>query len=487
MGADSTARSMRKKASRKKGSVEAKSTVEAASSKAEASPPPQDNSESERFEEAIEQVEPKVTAEETFNPPPRDGATKEAGMDKTQWFNLDDEKEAEREEDERFEEAEEQAEEPDLLAEEADAVSAAEELTDDKVAEPDLVSATEELVDDKDDDPQEKVKVEPLPLDPALAPPGATRQDWSADMAKLRELVEDPNVPDTDKIQVLHEALTQRIEDTKTLEEHKASTLRRLDDSGKERDRCRRETERALATNSKLEGSCRELQTQKSNIAKENQRIAEEEQSRHTELKEKFEQAIKDVQEKMDAELEVRQHFMKENEDLRGKLQKFTETYEAQERQLAEQRESRASEMEVAQKRLQEHETACSESKANTAVLEKQNEALKQSQKKLRAELQSILGKFDEFHEAVTGSNQRHGECKVEIDNLQSRLQDLEKENADLRNSAEVNNAAEEQKVAQKQRDALEKLCDNLQRENKKLQEQLESLKKRQAQRKSKT
>merc|ERR1711948_83791 len=73
-----------------------------------------------------------------------------------------------------------------------------------------------------------------------------------------------------------------------------------------------------------------------------------------------------------------------------------------------------------AEKRLEEHETMCSESKVKTAKLEKDNEGLRKSQAILRTELQTILGKFDEFHEAVTGSNQRHGECKVEIDTLQS-------------------------------------------------------------------
>ncbi|CAK0840886.1 unnamed protein product [Prorocentrum cordatum] len=122
---------------------------------------------------------------------------------------------------------------------------------------------------------------------------------------------------------------------------------KRFDDAAKERERCQAELQRALSSRAKLEGSCRELQQQKSSISRENQRIAEEEQSRHSELKEKFQQAIKDVQEKMDAELEVRQHFLRENEDLRGKLLKFTETYEAQERHVAEQREARTREMEA--------------------------------------------------------------------------------------------------------------------------------------------
>merc|ERR1711920_888972 len=112
--------------------------------------------------------------------------------------------------------------------------------------------------------------------------------------------------------------------------------------------------------------------------------MGEEEESRHTELKEKFQQAITDVQEKMDAELEIRQHFLRENEDLRGKLLTFTETYEAQEKQLAEQRESRGREMEVAQHRLKEHESMCAESKVKSAALEKQNEVLRKSQAVLR-------------------------------------------------------------------------------------------------------
>jgi len=315
--------------------------------------------------------------------------------------------------------------------------------------------------------------------DPTLIPPAHSKADWGAEMQRLRALVEDGNNSDeeAERIRLLHEALSLRIEDTRVQEDHKAAMQRRLDDALKEKERCGTEVQRSLQLKSKLEGSCREMQHQKISIAKENQRIAEEEQNRHTELKEKFQQAIKDVQEKMDAELEVRQHFLKENEELRGKLLKFTETYEAQEQQLAEQRTSRQQEMEVVQTRLKEHETMCSESKIKTAQLDKQNEALRKSQTVLRDELQSILGKFDEFHEAVTGSNQRHGDCKVEIDALQTRLTDLEKENSDLKENKLVTELTEEQKVACKQRDALEKLCDNLQKENKKHTEALKQLK----------
>jgi len=298
-------------------------------------------------------------------------------------------------------------------------------------------------------------------------------------MRLLKATTDSTSTSDEEKAKVLYEALVQRIEDTRNLEETRAVMSRRLEDANKEKDRCAIEISRGTSAKVKLEVSCRELQQQKSIISKENARIAEEEQTRHVELKEKFQQAIKDVQEKMDAELEVRQHFLKENEELRGKLAKFTETYEAQERQLAEQRDSRTREMEVAQKRLGEHESMCSESKVNTVTLEKQNEVLRKSQTVLRNELQTILGKFDEFHEAVTGSNQRHGDCKVEIDSLQSQLADLEKDNTDLREKKGLTELEAEQQVAQKQRDALEKLCDNLSKENKKTMNQIKEFKKK--------
>jgi len=321
-------------------------------------------------------------------------------------------------------------------------------------------------------------EVEEKSPDPALAPPEPSRPDWAEYVKKLSVIAQGSSADDEEKIKQLQEALTQRIEDTKNVEEHKVLALQSLSDAQKEKERCKQDTQRAKLQAERLEASCRELQTQKMTIAKENQSIAEEERGRHSELKAKFEQAIKDVQEKMDAELEVRQHFLKENDDLRGKLLKFTETYEAQEKQLAEQREAREREMEAAQQRLVEHEAAHVESKANANRLIKENESLRKSQAVLRDELQTILAKFDEFHEAVTGSNTRHSECKSEIDDLQTKLQEYEKENIDLKSAKDLTQATEDSKVAEKQRDALEKLCDNLAKENKKLQEQVDSLKK---------
>lgn len=300
-----------------------------------------------------------------------------------------------------------------------------------------------------------------------------SRKDWEDHLADLRGRVEDSAISDDEKVRVLHEALSQRIEDSRVQEEHKVASVRRLVDEVKERDRIKSEVQKAHALRFKLEDLCREQQTQALSIGKENVQIAEEEKMRHTALKDKFEEAIKDVQEKMAGEFQVRDHFLKENEELAGKLKKFTETFEQQEADVSKRRESRKEEMETAMKRLKEREVATAEAKANATSLERQNEALRRSQTILQDELHSILIKFDEFHKAVTSSGQLHSEVKVEVDALQRQVEELERENVELRNGVELQEVVQEQQVAQRQRDAMEKLCDNLEKEIKKLREEL--------------
>jgi len=121
----------------------------------------------------------------------------------------------------------------------------------------------------------------------------------------------------------------------------------------------------------------------------------------------------------------------------------------------------------------------CDEAKENTAYLEKQNEILRGTQPNLRAEVQSILAKFDEFRDSATGTNERHSECKSEIDNLKDELQELERVNKELKKCTRVTEIQQEQQTAQKQRVTLGKLCDDLQTQNAKLQEQVKSLRKK--------
>lgn len=314
-----------------------------------------------------------------------------------------------------------------------------------------------------------------LAREPTLQVPAMARADWNAEMQALRKMVDGAETPDAEKVRLLHEALGQRIEDLRALEEHRTAVEKGLDDLAKERDRYRKEGQASVAVKAKLEESCRELQQLKVTITQENKKIVEDEKARQNELNEKFQSAMKDVHEKMGAETEIREHFIKENDELRTKLEKFTETYEEQERHLAEQCATRVREMNAAQERLREYEAKSTESKVNAGVLEKKNKVLQKTTVALRAELQSILSKFDEFHESVNGSSQKHGECKSEIDGLSARLKELEDENVELKGNVRANELGKEKESTQKQCVALEKLVDNLQKEIEKIRERLVS------------
>eukprot|EP00746_Dinoflagellata_sp_MGD_P165183 gnl/MRDRNA2_/MRDRNA2_94309_c0_seq1.p1 gnl/MRDRNA2_/MRDRNA2_94309_c0~~gnl/MRDRNA2_/MRDRNA2_94309_c0_seq1.p1 ORF type:complete len:342 (+),score=131.01 gnl/MRDRNA2_/MRDRNA2_94309_c0_seq1:85-1110(+) len=295
------------------------------------------------------------------------------------------------------------------------------------------------------------------------------------DAQELSRLVSN-DANEEDRAKALYDFLLGQIERCRELEEEVQTSDRRQDEAGKERDQNRAEIGKAQTAKAKLETSCKELQRQKESLVNENKRIAEEEQGRHEELQEKFQQTISDVQEKMDAEVQVREHFMKENEELQVKFAKFMETYEAQEQQLEENRAAREMEMEVAEARLNEHEVMCRESRTKVVDTQKKNERLRKSEASLRAQLQTVLGKFDEFHKAVTGSNTKHTEYKEEIDDLQKKLAELEEENTELRKQSS-GSAHKDREVAQRQRDALDKLCSNLRSGVAKLQEELNALK----------
>lgn len=358
----------------------------------------------------------------------------------------------------------------------------------DKEAEPEEAEG-EAAEDDEDDqefeDRLQALLTEPVELDSdtppisvvqkdtTLAVPTPSRPDWDSELKAMQSLAEGSSTPDEEKVQQLHEALQQIIDDVRATEEHGTLVGRCFESTVKERDACNMEKRRVLAVKAKLEASCRELQGMKKTITQETKKIVAEEEGRQNDLNEKFTQAMKDVDEKMEAEKQVREHFIKENEELRGKLEKFVETYEAQEKHLAEQVSVRAKEMEMAQERLKEYNTKAGESKVNASRLEKENKVLLKSTTTLREQLQNILGKFDDFQESVTGSNQKHGECKSEIDMLQSKFTELETENIALRNNDEFNQLSKQQEALKKQKPALDKLCGNLAQEIEGLRERL--------------
>merc|ERR1711971_1196595 len=140
-----------------------------------------------------------------------------------------------------------------------------------------------------------------------------------------------PNTTDEDSLRLMHEAYMEMVEDVKNLQEHRTLTDTSLDELCKERDHLTRDLNSMQAMKCKLQDSCRELQQTKCNISRESTTLVDEEKERLSTLNGKFNAAMKDVEEKMKAEADIREHYTKENEDLRTKLEEFTQSHQEQE------------------------------------------------------------------------------------------------------------------------------------------------------------
>mmetsp|Transcript_92884 Transcript_92884/g.200819 ORF Transcript_92884/g.200819 Transcript_92884/m.200819 type:complete len:399 (+) Transcript_92884:64-1260(+) len=309
--------------------------------------------------------------------------------------------------------------------------------------------------------------------------PRPSRPEWKKEIERLRQLVDSPETPDAERIRLLHEALAQRIEDCKGLDEHFCLIDHRCQDLSQERTRCRIEIQKASSSKAKLEDDCRGLEQKKTSIPEETERQLREEEARLEDLESKMEAAMKDTQKKMDAEKEIQEHFTKENQDLKEKMDKFTETCDAQERQLAEKCDLRSSELRTAVDKLSEYETQIVKSKATSVVLEKKNKELTKAIPGLQAELQALLGKFNDSQDEVSTYNEQHRECKTAHEEVQNQLSELEAENAELRNSERLADVTKEQEATKKQCDTLHGLCTNLQKEVDGLRKQLNRAKAR--------
>jgi len=341
----------------------------------------------------------------------------------------------------------------------------------------DFHDALEECIQSGSEAPGEH-ELEPLAAVIAKAPgaqiPEPSRADWEAELERLRNLSqENPDMSDDDCLKLTYEAYIALVEDARNLEEHRTATDTCLEELYKERERLRKDLNSMQAMKCKLEDSCREMQQMKCNISRESTTIVDEEKERQSELNGKFNAAMNDVEDKMKAEADIREHYIKENEELRTKFEKFTDTYQEQENKLTQHLSVRTQEREAIMSVLNETEAKTASSIANCGSLEKKNKVLQKTTTTLRADLQSVLSKFDEFHASVNGSNQKHSECKTEIDELSSRLKDLETKNAELKNDSEIAALTKDKESMKKQCDALDRLCDNLESEISSIAERL--------------
>ncbi|XP_074276361.1 uncharacterized protein LOC141600083 [Silene latifolia] len=239
------------------------------------------------------------------------------------------------------------------------------------------------------------------------------------------------------------------------------------------------ERDAAIAVRDKLESLCRELQRQNKMLMDEFKRVSEEGQSLRLDLSTKFEDAIKEVSNKLDEQKGECLSQLKENEMLRVKLKQLAEQYTLSQQQYAQELKQKTLELKIAELKIQQNEEKVAHEQAQMKVYADKISQLLETEKNLRLQLSADGEKFQQFQDALLKSNEVFETFKLEIEKMGKSTKELRKENSFLKTKCERSDftlieLVEERERMKKQlektknqKDKLESLCRSLQAERK--------------------
>lgn len=239
------------------------------------------------------------------------------------------------------------------------------------------------------------------------------------------------------------------------------------------------ERDSAIAVRDKLESLCRELQRQNKMLMDECKRVSTEGQNLRSDLSAKFQDAIKDVSNKLEQQKDESLSQLKENEMLRTKLKEFVDQYALSEQHHAQMLKQKSLELQIAELRIKQHEEKLIQEQTQMKVYAEQVSQLLATEKNLRLQLTSDGEKFQQFQDALSKSNEVFETFKQEIEKMAKSIKELRKENVFLKNKCEKSDVTlielvEEREKLKKQLDKtknqkekLESLCRSLQSERK--------------------
>ncbi|KAK7279682.1 hypothetical protein RJT34_24739 [Clitoria ternatea] len=239
------------------------------------------------------------------------------------------------------------------------------------------------------------------------------------------------------------------------------------------------ERDAALAVRDKLESLCRELQRQNKMLMEECKRVSTEGQNLRLDLSAKFQDAIKDVSNKLEERKDECLEQLKENDMLRNKLQQLAEQYDLSEQQYAQKLKQKSLELQLADLKIKQHEEKLVQEQAQIKVYAEQVSQLLATEKNLRLQLTTDGEKFQQFQEALSKSNEVFETFKQEIEKMAKSIKELKKENQFLKSKSEKSDVtlielADERERLKKQlertknqKEKLESLCRSLQAERK--------------------
>ncbi|KAK8302608.1 hypothetical protein V6Z12_D04G098300 [Gossypium hirsutum] len=176
------------------------------------------------------------------------------------------------------------------------------------------------------------------------------------------------------------------------------------------------ERDAAIAVRDKLESLCRELQRQNKMFMDECKRVSTEGQNLRLDLSARFQDAIKDVSNKLEEQKDECLSQLKENEMLRNKLKEFADQCALAEQQYAQKLKQKTLELQLANLKIKQHEEKLVEEQAQMKVYSEQVLQLLATEKNLRLQLTADGEKFQQFQDALFKSNEVFETFKQEIE-----------------------------------------------------------------------
>ncbi|XP_060186768.1 uncharacterized protein LOC132616179 isoform X1 [Lycium barbarum] len=239
------------------------------------------------------------------------------------------------------------------------------------------------------------------------------------------------------------------------------------------------ERDSAIAVRDKLESLCRELQRQNKVLMDECKQVSSEGQNLRLDLSNKFQDAIKDVSNKLEEQKDECLLQLKENEMLKSKLKQLADQYTLSEQQFANKLKQKSLELQLADLKTKQHGEKLKQEQSQMKIYADQVSQLLATEKNLRLQLTADGEKFQQFQEALLKSNEVFETFKQDIEKMAKSIKELKKENAFLKGKCDKSDVtlielAEEREFLKKQlektrnqKEKLEALCRSLQAERK--------------------
>jgi len=161
-------------------------------------------------------------------------------------------------------------------------------------------------------------------------------KDYKALQKDLKKIVEGEGEA-TDKLEQLQAKFLAVSGDVKKWQSDAIVKSRKLEKANAAREVAQQDHIKIAGVKTKLETLCRELQKQNKAVMDDSKRVQTEEHAKRSELSAKFQDTIKDVSTKLDAQGEDRVKQFEENDALREKLKTFADQYELREQHFAHQ------------------------------------------------------------------------------------------------------------------------------------------------------